>query len=87
MGLAAWSRRVPFLSRLRAVVSMDWARLALDRPVCPFFFPHIIRVVFLFLFERELVAESSAPENRCCVVMRPPLAQRAVATLTRAVQG
>ena len=26
-----------------------------------FFFPHIIRVVFLFLFERELVGESSAP--------------------------
>ena len=51
-----------------------------------FFFPHIIRVVFLFLFERELVAENSAPENLCCVV-RSPLAQRAVATLTRAVQG
>ena len=51
-----------------------------------FFFPHIIRVVFLFLFERELVGESSAPENLCGVV-KSPLAQRAVATLTRAVQG
>ena len=51
-----------------------------------FFFPHIIRVVFLFLFERELVGETSAPENFCCVV-GPPVAQRAVATFTRAVQG
>ena len=61
MALAAWSRRVPFLSRLRAVVSMDWARLALDRPVCPFFFRILSAWFFLFLFERELVGESSAP--------------------------
>ena len=88
MALAAWSRRVPFLSRLRAVVSMDllFGPFGLGPARVSFFFPHIIRVFFLFLFERELVGESSAPENLCCVV-RSPLAQRAVATLTRAVQG
>lgn len=61
VALAAWSRRVPFLSRLRAAASMDWARLALGQPVSPFIFLILSAWVFVFLCEGMLWAKALAP--------------------------
>ena len=67
VALAAWSRRVPFLSRLRAAASMDWARLALCQPASPCIFLGLSAWVFFFLLfcegKKEAVGESSASKT------------------------
>ena len=51
-----------------------------------FFSAYYPRGFFVFVREGARGRKLCPPENLCCVV-RSPLAQRAVATLTRAVQG
>ena len=80
---AGASRFCPVCARRRAWIGPVWPWTG---PCVLFFSAYYPRGFFVFVREGARGRKLCPPENLCCVV-RSPLAQRAVATLTRAVQG